>query len=128
MGIGTMLAGKCKPFVDYDVQFDENGLPLIKDCLKYSFMDLYTAPEVASSFQALYQNENGLLDKMFEFWKVVATRFKNNQNVIGYDILNEPWGINYHENTQLLFPQQFSRFILYPIAVRADSVIRAIDD
>lgn len=50
IALGTWLNGKCKPFVDYDIGLDEHGLPLIKDCLKYSFMDLYTAPEVASSF------------------------------------------------------------------------------
>jgi endoglycosylceramidase len=91
-------------------------------------MDLYTAPEVASSFQALYRNENGLLDKMFAFWAVVAERFKNNPNVIGYDILNEPWGVNYHDSSLLLSPSKFGRDTLYPIAKRGDQVVRKAND
>jgi endoglycosylceramidase len=57
-------------------------------------MQMYTAPEIASAFDALYSNKDGLLDKMLSFWSVVAERFAANENVIGYDILNEPWAAN----------------------------------
>jgi hypothetical protein len=33
---------------------------------------MYTAPEVASAFAALYDNVDGIQDKMMDFWKVVA--------------------------------------------------------
>lgn len=116
LGLGTWFSGKCKPFVDYVFSYDDNGLPLTSECTKYSFMDMYTSPEVASSFQALYKNEGGLLDKMMDFWAVVANRFKSNDNVIGYDILNEPWGVNYHDSSIMLNLSKFSRDTLYPIA------------
>ena len=105
--IGTMfrLAGKCKPLSDYNLRYDDNGLPLVGDCHNANFMDLYTAPEVASSFAALYSNQDGLLDKMMAFWTVVATKFHTNPNVIGYDILNEPWCANlYHDKSLFLEP------------------------
>ena len=38
---------------------------------------------------------------MFEFWKVVVTRFKGNKNVIGYDIMNEPWTANMYKDITL---------------------------
>ena len=103
--IGTMfrLAGKCKPLSDYNLRYDDNGLPLVGDCHDANFMDLYTAPEVASSFAALYSNQDGLLDKMMAFWTVVATKFHANPNVIGYDILNEPWGANLYHDKSLFF-------------------------
>jgi endoglycosylceramidase len=92
-------------------------------------MDLYTAPEVASSFQALYENKNGLLDKMMDFWTVVATKMRSNSNVIGYDILNEPWGANlYHDSSLFFHPSKFDRTILYPVHVRAHETIRKVDD
>ena len=96
---------------------DAQGLPLIEECQKHSFMDMYTAPEVASAFDALYQNKDGLLDKMLAFWTEVADRFKSNPNVIGYDILNEPWPANMYKDASLFFkPKKFDREVLFPVS------------
>ncbi len=90
---------------------------------------MYTAPEVASAFDALYQNKDGLLDKMFDFWTEVATRFSNNPNVIGYDILNEPWPANMYKDASLFFkPRKFDKEVLFPVAQKAHDVVRAVDD
>ena len=90
---------------------------------------MYTAPEIASSFEALYQNKDGLLDKMFNFWTEVATRFKANPNVIGYDILNEPWPANMYKDAMLFFhPRKFDKKVLFPVSQRAHEVVRAVDD
>jgi endoglycosylceramidase len=65
---------------------------------------------------------------MFEFWKVVVTRFKGNKNVIGYDIMNEPWTANmYKDITLFLDTQKFDRTKLFPFHQRADKVVRDID-
>jgi len=79
-------------------------------------MQMYTAPEVASAFAALYANKDGLYDKMMAYWNVVAQRFNTNDNVIGYDILNEPWTANiYHEPDLFLHPTKFDTTKLYPL-------------
>jgi len=79
-------------------------------------MKMYTAPEVASAFAALYANENGLLDKMFAFWTEVSARFAANPYVIGYDILNEPWAANMYHNASLFtHPESFDRDVWFPI-------------
>lgn len=68
---------------------------------------MYTAPEVASAFDALYQNKEGLQDKFLAYWSVVSERFANS-NVIGYDIINEPWAANfYHDQSLILNPRSF---------------------
>lgn len=61
-------------------------------------MTMYTAPEVASAFAALYANEDGLRDKLMAFWSLISEFFEPNDNVIGYDILNEPWAANMYHN------------------------------
>ena len=100
------LADECISFDDLHLTYDIEGLPLVSDCQKHSFMQMYTAPEIASAFDALYSNKGGLLDKMLAFWSVVAERFSTNENVIGYDILNEPWAANlYREQSLFLHPE-----------------------
>jgi endoglycosylceramidase len=65
---------------------------------------------------------------MFEFWKVVAAKFRSNDNVIGYDILNEPWVSNLYKDVMLFFDtQKFDRTKLFPMAQKADAAIRTID-
>lgn len=98
------------------METDSEGLPLISECQKHSFEDMYTAPEVASAFAALYANENGLWDKLLAFWKVVGNRFSANPNVIGYDIFNEPWPANiYKEESLFTEPEKFDTTKLFPL-------------
>ena len=111
------------------METDENGNPLFSDCLQHSFETMYTSPEVASAFDALYSNENGLLDKMFDFWRVVTAKFESNPNVIGYDVINEPWPANiYKEETLFIEPTKFDSERLFPIAQQAHSVLRENDN
>ena len=89
---------------------------------------MYTAPEVASAFASLYANDEGLLDKMFDFWSVVSEKFSQNPNVIGYDIFNEPWPANIYKDESLFIePEKFDREKLFPIAQRANTVVREKD-
>lgn len=39
-----------------------------------------------------YTNHKDLQDHYIMMWQKVAQRFKNNPYVIGYDLMNEPWG------------------------------------
>jgi len=89
---------------------------------------MYTAPEVASAFASLYKNEDGLMDKLFAYWSVVSEKFSSNPNVIGYDIFNEPWPANmYHDASLFDHPDKFDREILFPMAQKANKVVREKD-
>ena len=44
----------------YNYRYDENGDPLIEDCLKTSFPLYYITPEVTSAFNNLYTNKYNL--------------------------------------------------------------------
>jgi aryl-phospho-beta-D-glucosidase BglC (GH1 family) len=54
---------------------------------------------------------------MMDFWKVVAKKFSDNPNVIGYDILNEPWAANmYHDASLFYDTKKFDRTKLFPLS------------
>lgn len=43
----------------------------------------------------------GLLDKLAEYWAKVASEFKDYENLLGYELINEPWaGISPYYCTQ----------------------------
>jgi endoglycosylceramidase len=54
------IFGQCKSMESYGHRKDENGLPVLDDCIKTNFIKYYTSPEVCSSFEGLYQNKNGI--------------------------------------------------------------------
>lgn len=55
-------------------------------CVRY-----YFTAEVSHGFQCLYDNTDGLWDHLSNMWKTVAEYFKDQKNVLGYEIINEPW-------------------------------------
>ena len=86
---------------------------------------MYTSPEVASAFEAFWQNKNNLQEHFFDYWAVVAERFKDNEYVLGYDIINEPFAANLQKDSTLFFDQsKFDREVLTPFYERAVDVIR----
>ena len=105
---------------DYGHRKDEKGLPVIEDCTKHSFEGYYTSPEVAAAFHGFYNNKNGVFDKFLNFWDLVSKRFTNNDYVIGYDLLNEPWPANlYYDPLLLIDTTKFDREILFPLTQKA---------
>ena len=79
-------------FPDWSVQDD--GLPNAPNA---GFPGNYVGmPALQHAFDHLWANSVGpggvgLADRFAAAWQHVAGRFKGNANVIGYDLLNEPW-------------------------------------
>jgi endoglycosylceramidase len=70
---------------------DETGAPALDSCLERDFFTYYFTAEVSHGFQCLYDNTEGLWDHLSNMWKTVAEYFKDQENVLGYEIINEPW-------------------------------------
>lgn len=79
---------------------DEGGYPLHEDCLKTSFFEFYFTFDVSNAFDDLFMNKRGIADSFAKSWGVVANFFKDEPNVIGYELINEPPGVSVYKHTK----------------------------
>lgn len=87
----------------------------------------YFTEAVSSAFQQLYNDTSGAVGHMSRFWAKVATTFKNQSSVLGYELINEPWaGDIYH--FPVLLPGNAGKLNLAPFYDKLNSAIRNVDE
>ena len=69
---------------------DENGIPRLEECLKKDFGAYVNTKETFSLFRAIYNNQDGALDKFLAFLSHTVRRFMTNPYVALIDPFNEP--------------------------------------
>jgi endoglycosylceramidase len=75
-------------------------------------------------FDALYTNKHNLTDAFLNYWKVVAQKFANNPNVIGFDPINEPFPSDFIQDPTLLQPGIFDQKKLAPLYEKVYQIYR----
>ncbi|GMH47457.1 hypothetical protein TrVE_jg4863 [Triparma verrucosa] len=88
----------------------------------------YLALQTGAIFQDIYDNTHGALTQWANFWKRVATTFKGNANVIGYELINEPWPGNIMRHPSLMLPGNAGRKSLMPSYDVVSDAIREVDE
>lgn len=117
------------PLINTDIRVDENGVPLIEDCLKLKFAIYYVTTDASKTFDDLFHNTNGIADSFAQYWGYVANYFKEYPNVIGYDILNEPITSSpYRSVYDTLFPNAGNNKNLLGLYKRVHTEIRKFDN
>lgn len=121
-------AGKFPFPLPFHMKFDNNtGLPL--NCGEHPFFEYYLSYACGNAFQNLYSNVNGTQDSFVKFWQHLANRFKRYKNVLGYELLNEPWVGDAVSHPSLLLKGGKADFEnLQPMYHRLHSAIREEDD
>lgn len=108
---------------------DEGGYPVISDCLKSEFAKYYFSYDVGKTFEDLFTNVQGLSDSYGAFWRLVASEFKNEANVIGYEIINEPFFANLYSNWREIVDFGYGDLhFLQPFYRKIHEYIREVDD
>lgn len=93
-----------------EINYDKNGLPLIEDCLKTSFFNYYLTEDVGVNLLRMFTNEDGVADRFANAWGKIAKFFKDFPNVVGYDLLNEPFPADFFRDPFTILPTGFNDF------------------
>lgn len=118
----------CLPLGRYKWDYDEKGLPLIKDCqTKGRFIDYHRSPELTTVYDSFYKNQNGIIDSFADFWSVLAQKFAGRKNVLGYDLWNEPWPANLWSDIRSLIPGYTDNHVLTNFYKKMDERINQYD-
>lgn len=113
------MAGLCKSISSYGHRIDEDtGLPMLEDCQKTFFAEYQLTREAISFYRALYYNELQMRDKFADYWVAMAERFHENEFVIGFDPINEPfpaWHDMWSFLTSFIIGGRFDQDLLSPM-------------
>lgn len=114
--------------LDDPYEVDENEYPSRESCGKHSWPKYHFTQAISSAVGNLYDNKNGLRDKFVNFWGKVAKTFQDNDDIIGYELLNEPWCGNIYENPLLIVPGVADKEKLQPMYDQINTEIRKHDE
>lgn len=106
---------------------DSNGIPSQQDCANFEWGIYQLSIAAANAYQNLYSNVNGLRDSMADFWRLVATEFSGYPNVLGYELMNEPFTGDVFNNPTLLIPGFGDRVNLQEFYNIMSDAIRSVD-
>ncbi|TPX47622.1 hypothetical protein SeMB42_g00399 [Synchytrium endobioticum] len=106
---------------------DERGIPLREDCLKHNWPTYQTTVAGSQAYQNLYDDKDGIRTAFGQFWQTVATELKEFRNILGYDLINEPFAGAIYRNPALLVPGAADRINLQPFYNSISEAIRQVD-
>lgn len=108
---------------------DESGFPSPESlCDTVDWSLSYTSVAVGNAFGRLYNNYDGLGDAFAAYWKNLASGYAESMNVVGYNLLNEPWVGDTWANPTLLVPGVADHKVLEGLWNRAAQQIRTVDN
>ncbi|KHN94741.1 Glycoside hydrolase, superfamily [Metarhizium album ARSEF 1941] len=114
---------KLRPF-----PVDRDGFPSPASlCNSVDWALSYTSVAVADAFGRLYSNHDGLGDAFAAYWKQLALVYADAPNVVGFNLMNEPWVGDHWADPTLLLPGFGDRKNLEGLWNRATREIRAVD-
>ncbi|KAH7245032.1 putative cellulase [Fusarium tricinctum] len=115
---------KLKPFTT-----DSNGFPSPESqCGSIDWSLSYLSVAVGNAFGRLYNNFDGLGDTFAAYWKKLASEYVETTNIVGYNLLNEPWAGDVHVDPTLLLPGVADHKALEGLWNRVSKEIRKADN
>jgi endoglycosylceramidase len=107
---------------------DSNGIPSSSDCSSLNWSVSYLTAAVCNAFGRLYNNYDNLGDSFAAYWKKLAQQYVNTNNILGYNLLNEPWVGDSYADPSLLTPGVADHVNLEGLWNKAAAQIRTVDN
>lgn len=115
---------KLRPF-----PVDGDGFPTPPSvCGSVDWALSYTSVALSNAFGRLYRNDDGLAEAFAAYWQRLASGYAGARNVVGYNLLNEPWVGDVWADPALLVPGVADHRALAALWDRAAARIRAVDN
>eukprot|EP01126_Amoeba_proteus_P055817 TRINITY_DN6951_c0_g2_i3.p1 TRINITY_DN6951_c0_g2~~TRINITY_DN6951_c0_g2_i3.p1 ORF type:complete len:466 (-),score=64.19 TRINITY_DN6951_c0_g2_i3:49-1446(-) len=105
---------------------DPFPFPFTGDCSR-NWEENCLTEAAGQAYQDLYDNVGGMRDDFVNFWSESSQRWKGNTNVIGYELINEPFAGDIYKDPLLLLPGNAGRWNLQPFYAFLSSAIRQND-
>lgn len=100
--------------------------PLAGDCSRF-WMDNAFGEALGQAYQDFYDNHNGMRDVFVTFWERAAQHFQNRSEIMGYELINEPWAGDVYKAPELFLPGMAGQRNLQPLYTALGEAIRRID-
>jgi len=113
--------------IEVEYEKDNNSYPRREDCNSVQWPNYHFTTALSKSVGRFYDNYEGLLEQFAKFWGKVAETFADFEEVLGYEIMNEPWCGDVFEDPTLLVPGVADRRYLQPMYDLVNTEIRKYD-
>lgn len=106
------------------------GTPNRTLCLDFTtrkhgdFPMLHATFQTALSYEEVYDNKDGRLDKWAAFWGKVASRFGKHRNMLGFELSNEPFAGDFYSHPFNMLPWNADRNRLQSVFDRLATSVR----
>ncbi|KNG88132.1 cellulase [Aspergillus nomiae NRRL 13137] len=124
-------SGKMYPYPLKTTPFpvDDRGFPTPESlCGTVDWALSYTSVAIGNAFGRLYNNYDGLGDAFAAYWKKLASEYVQTTNIVGYNLLNEPWVGDTWADPTLLVPGVADHKVMEGLWNRATKQIRTVDN
>eukprot|EP01088_Endostelium_zonatum_P010738 TRINITY_DN2431_c0_g1_i1.p1 TRINITY_DN2431_c0_g1~~TRINITY_DN2431_c0_g1_i1.p1 ORF type:complete len:372 (+),score=62.72 TRINITY_DN2431_c0_g1_i1:185-1300(+) len=106
---------------------DSNDVPTKGQCDQNNWAQYYPTLALSTAVQHLYDNYDNLLVEFGRYWSKLASIWSKTENVIGYELINEPWPGDVFQNPALYIPGVADKINLAPMYEYLNTVIRKED-
>mmetsp|Transcript_69703 Transcript_69703/g.167327 ORF Transcript_69703/g.167327 Transcript_69703/m.167327 type:complete len:530 (-) Transcript_69703:13-1602(-) len=105
----------------------DTQLPTRQACANHDWPSYYASFATGSAYDRLYLNHDNLTHAWGAFWAKVAETYGKSPELLGYNLINEPFVGNPYEDPLLLIPNVGDRLRLQPAYDILNSHLRKVD-